>query len=1515
MKRRSAIAMSLAAALLLPANAHAVSVSDFSDFPSDWSAQALESAVENGLLNGSGGRINASGSLTRAEMAAIVNRAFGSSNPASLSGYSDVSPDAWYYEDMAKAVQMGSFQGADGKLNPSARITREEAFTVLSRAFLLDEGDTAVLNQYDDSADISSWARSSMAAMVENGYVHGAGGSLNPKGNITRAEFAQVMDNIAESYVSQAGTVSRDASGNVIVRAPGAVLEDMTVDGDVILADGVGTGDATLNSVTVQGRLIIRGGGEQSVHLNNCTIENGVVLANPNGATRLVPSGSPIPALEVRTDAVIDGDITAITVSEEASVTVQSGTIGTLTVETDAASTAITVSDGASVSTIQANADGVSVHGGGSVGTVQANADNIEITTPGTRVTAAEGADGVTAAGVEVAGGQTAQINNSGTGASVSGGTSSGGSSSSGSSSGGGGSSSGGGSTTPEQVQFVNADQTGLVDLGWSQYVAVRFTDGNSLADCTLTVDGTDVTSAFTPVTDDSSIVKWEVSSLNPAELTVTKAGQSQTVTLSGNSAPAEPVVVEDTAPAYMIAHGPLAYWDYYLTNYDDDGNLRVEPAKTTFSLSDDVVSDVPAFYSPDAELCKGDSFGEVKGEAVIMFNYKTDAEKAWFDAIPDNQAQTVQLVSYDGNKTTLNDSLTYEKAAGISHGGGSVGQITVALGQENFRTNGRYYIRIRSAGHDTALVPIHVVNEQAPTLKLSGPGTVQSGQNVSFEIENMTYGITDPTYAAELKRPDGETVALEVITDWYQFGNRLTLYNDESAENGRNNIPYNGSYTLTVHSNGFKDMSITFNVTGGKDAPQKNALMTVDAISRATGGGTSGGESGSGGGSISANLKFDADLLINAKVLNELCIENEAAQGINDRWKDDMAGWDSVWTEDGQPYDWNDYITAVNNARNEGKYLTFAEYTKTADQDQSGTPYAIKAVLEDNMLGDIQYNGEWVGQAAPALTLVNPDESAADAVTEGNDVVLTADDGAYFSALERINVNGNPMDLSAGLYQVDGNKLTIDSRVLTLGERNTVTLYAEGYRANRLSILYQKTLEQNLSLSTNQNNYDRGENIVITVNNSEGDFLEHLTNVTLHKPRGNTAKVDAQGVQSNTEYYTVSGNTLTIVDTQGTLLNENGQYSVTLEAEYYNQLTTPAFTVQGDLKAAPQPETGGKDGENYTLTFDTVPYDWENSLSVTVNGQAYTENTDWLSNVSAGEFEWSTGAYGGNVLTMHPDAFASGENTITLSAAGYEPMTVKVSGATGEIMTDGGGTEEPEPEPGEDQTPPAVAKIEKVESFFETYYRVSFESSPAAYLSALEDGEAVVTVNDEICEYAIMFLGGKEYKISKDDYANPTYLDFSKDCFSTDGNTVVKISVEGYTDLTFTVDKDGQLVAGDTPEGAAEVPAYEWEYSMVTTFSGHKLYFDRTGNAEEAAKAYLSAVTNVQVGETVYTACTGYFLEDGQYKIVKVGTDKYIELSDSAFNETENTKIHIEAVGYKDLNLTVTAGGELVTE
>ena len=54
MKKKNAIAMALAVTMLLPTNALALAPEDFSDFPNNWSSAALKSAIENGLLTGSG---------------------------------------------------------------------------------------------------------------------------------------------------------------------------------------------------------------------------------------------------------------------------------------------------------------------------------------------------------------------------------------------------------------------------------------------------------------------------------------------------------------------------------------------------------------------------------------------------------------------------------------------------------------------------------------------------------------------------------------------------------------------------------------------------------------------------------------------------------------------------------------------------------------------------------------------------------------------------------------------------------------------------------------------------------------------------------------------------------------------------------------------------------------------------------------------------------------------------------------------------------------------------------------------------------------------------------------------------------------------------------------------------------------------------------------------------------------------------------------------------------------------
>ena len=83
MKCKNTIAMVLAGAMLLPSNAFAADLSQYKDFPNDWSAKSLEQAIDDGLLNGSNGMIDAKGLLTRAQMAAIVSRSFGAAKTAS----------------------------------------------------------------------------------------------------------------------------------------------------------------------------------------------------------------------------------------------------------------------------------------------------------------------------------------------------------------------------------------------------------------------------------------------------------------------------------------------------------------------------------------------------------------------------------------------------------------------------------------------------------------------------------------------------------------------------------------------------------------------------------------------------------------------------------------------------------------------------------------------------------------------------------------------------------------------------------------------------------------------------------------------------------------------------------------------------------------------------------------------------------------------------------------------------------------------------------------------------------------------------------------------------------------------------------------------------------------------------------------------------------------------------------------------------------------------------------------
>jgi len=265
--------------------AFADATSNYPDFPTGWSKTAMSAAVANGLLNGyEDGKIYPGASLTRAQFAAIITRAFGAETKADISAYEDVLTGAWYYDAIAKAVKMGALNGKSAtQMDPDAPITRQETFTAVARIFVLSDDDTSVLNKFQDKGRIASWAAEYMADLTKRGYINGdPEGNSSPEKHISREEFAQFMHNAIRTYITKPGTYTDDLEGITVIRVGNVVLKNLTNTSDLIIGDGVGRGNITIDGVTIEKRLLARGG---TIKVSKSKLGEYVVVNNVNGIT------------------------------------------------------------------------------------------------------------------------------------------------------------------------------------------------------------------------------------------------------------------------------------------------------------------------------------------------------------------------------------------------------------------------------------------------------------------------------------------------------------------------------------------------------------------------------------------------------------------------------------------------------------------------------------------------------------------------------------------------------------------------------------------------------------------------------------------------------------------------------------------------------------------------------------------------------------------------------------------------------------------------------------------------------------------------------------------------------------------------------------------------------------------------------------------------------------------------------------------------------------------------------
>ena len=157
-----------------------------------WAKTEIESLFEKGIVKGqTETTFGLENPITRAEFITLLVRGL-ELEPMEYGGeFNDVSSSDWYAGYLETAYRKGIFEGSDGNADPNGEITREQMAKMLAAVCDDAEGENAVFN---DSADISAWARESVEKISKAGLMQGrSGGYFAPKERTKRAEAFAVI--------------------------------------------------------------------------------------------------------------------------------------------------------------------------------------------------------------------------------------------------------------------------------------------------------------------------------------------------------------------------------------------------------------------------------------------------------------------------------------------------------------------------------------------------------------------------------------------------------------------------------------------------------------------------------------------------------------------------------------------------------------------------------------------------------------------------------------------------------------------------------------------------------------------------------------------------------------------------------------------------------------------------------------------------------------------------------------------------------------------------------------------------------------------------------------------------------------------------------------------------------------------------------------------------------------------------------------------------------------------------
>lgn len=173
--------------------------SDITD--SHWAYDAINSLYEKGIVNGMDEDTFApDGTVTREQYLAMLVRAFGLTFENADADFTDVDKNSWYYDAVSVAQSLGICGGyEDGSFGIGKEITREEMAVIAYRCAIKSgiAFETDGEKEWNDSAEISDFARNAVSALNAKGIINGISqNEFSPKTTTTRAQSAVIIERL-----------------------------------------------------------------------------------------------------------------------------------------------------------------------------------------------------------------------------------------------------------------------------------------------------------------------------------------------------------------------------------------------------------------------------------------------------------------------------------------------------------------------------------------------------------------------------------------------------------------------------------------------------------------------------------------------------------------------------------------------------------------------------------------------------------------------------------------------------------------------------------------------------------------------------------------------------------------------------------------------------------------------------------------------------------------------------------------------------------------------------------------------------------------------------------------------------------------------------------------------------------------------------------------------------------------------------------------------------------------------